>query len=315
MEDFIQAPPEGAVTKNTDRVNALRVQFSTLKTPEAYVAAVTDEFMAGQVRACKLGFHYYSKEQNANQFLQPFSFVLLEVYSGVGGVVDNGGGDFTQYYSNRVKDTRIEEIVLYSSTSKAPVAKGLYKELKDQNVLPGGVGYQMYALAYCVELAQPIEIPIGGRVSTAMQEAVSAAETSQGRKTAPKAINMFSLADTVNLWGFRLTGYERQNKKGDAYKDGELYFAPIFFCGVVRETASFYAEAVAIQQQARAYHSAGVERRLAKAYAEHDATKDQNAPKTEFPAAPVYQAAPPVNNAPFPVDEFVPANATDDLPF
>lgn len=307
-QDFFAPPPEGAVTTSGD--DLLFVDYSAMKTPEAYVRQATPELMRQNIEAAKLGFHFYSKDEKRRISIHPMSFVILEVYSAITGGVQLGNGDWIQYWSNRVKDTRIQPFSVWSSGGKSPILSGIYNQIKDG--LPSGAKFHIHLVAYCIPLERVVEIKLTAGVSRGIQRAIAAAEAAAGRTRKPEKVSLFGLADNDHLWGFRFTDFTREDRDGKPHSGkGDLYFAPAFSCGVVQPTGStteLHALCANLQNQVRARH------------AERTARFAAGKPTAEAEQPPATAAAPsgesPVES-PGQINTNVRANhdTPDDLPF
>lgn len=288
--NVFDAPPEGAVPHALER--ALPVQYKSNKTPENYAHLAQGDALAQYVENCALGFHYYDKEVGKRIPLANFTFVVLEVYAGISGYLQDTK---TSYWSNRVKDTRTDPLIVYSSAQNGQIAKGLYRDIKES--LPAGASYTKFVRAYCLQLERVIEIELTAASERGMQKAIAAAEEKAGRKMKWEKVFILSLAANDHLWGFNLTGYNRETKDGADYPNpakGELYLSPIFNAGIVNPVKSPELHNICVAAQ-------DAERQAHEAYK----AKHANA------AQPATQQAPEIT-APMPEEE--PAEI-DDLPF
>jgi hypothetical protein len=87
---------------------------------------------------------YYDKEAKANVDVPlPFSFILLDQLSSVGGWNDASGSSI---YSNEVRDTRTD-IMVVKSFKGGIIDTGLYKDIKE-HVTSKAVGGQFVANLY-----------------------------------------------------------------------------------------------------------------------------------------------------------------------
>lgn len=298
-------PPEGAIPAQA--IEFLRVEYAALKTPEAYANQANSAVLSENEAKGKLGFSYWDKEAAARVAINPFTFVVLEVYSIISGSVQEANGDWTQFYSNRIKDSRTEEFLVWNG-GRDPIAKGIYSNIK--NSLPKGAGFHVNLIAWCVELGRLIEIKTTAGVSRQIQRAISEAEARAGRKRNPERISLFGLADTELFWGFQFKAYLKQDKDGNEYNGkGELYFAPEFYAGTIQaNSGTQYAALYAICKEQRDAIRAAYEDRK-KRFAnkpdqevkqeEQIPIQDGNLFPTEEPEAPSQWAGTGYDDLPF----------------
>lgn len=293
MNSQFEAPPEGALQTNADR--ALAVKYKANKTPESYAhLAVPDKFPTF-VENLALGFQYYDKETSKRIALPNFTFIVLEIYAGISGYNDETK---TQYWSNRVLDTRTDELIV--SSSSGPVARGIYQAIKES--LPAGASYTKFVKAYCLTLDRVVEIELTASAERGMQKAIAAAEMAAGRKAKWENVFLLNLARNDHFWGFNLTGYARETKQGAEYAGkGELYLSPVFMSGIVNPTKSpdLHAKCVELQAAERQAHEA------------YKARNTQAATST----TPGAGTQPPSSAEEVPLPQVEPAQDYDDLPF
>lgn len=296
------SPEKGDVP--TDRKNFPTVEYSTLKTGAALVKAVTKEVIEDALATSKLGFHFWDKEAGDNGekvLIKDFTFVVLEVYSQLGGQIETGPKTFDRYYSNKIKDTREEPFVLYKAGEDKPIAKGLYSILKgdkkDSNrfprLIPKEVNFEQVFVIYWIEGDRVLNLKLTTMVSREIKTAISNAEATVGRKSNPDNIKLFGLADTGNLWGFKFDTYRRAEKDGSDWKSGELYFVPKFYAGVVKgegpnANPKLLETCLLLQSEVRAEYAEIVKRRAAYSEAtikpaQGDIQAAQGTPKHEAP--------------------------------
>ena len=307
-QDFFAPPPEGAVA--TAAVEFLRVDYSALKTPESYARQATPEVQEQNIAAQKLGFHYYDKDATTRRSIHPLSFVILEVYSAISGSVQLPGGDWIQYWSNRVKDTRVEPFSIWDG-GKKPILSGIYSQIKEG--MPSGAKFHIHLIAYCMQLDRLVEIKLTAGVSRSIQRAIAAAEQAAGRNRKWEKVSLFGLADNDHLWGFKFTGFLQEDKDGNPYKNkGDLYFAPSFACGVVQpvgQMAELHAKCVDLQSQVRAQYAANAARFAKPA---ETAAATESAPAVSKPVDHFPPVEGPINTNVQPNHD---AKPEDDLPF
>lgn len=308
MNNYFDAPPEGALQTQSER--ALAVKYKSNKTPEAY-ANSTEGDLKRFVENGALGFHYYDKEEKKKVPLHELTFVVLEVYAGVSGYDEPNK---ISYWSNRVRDTRTDEIVLFSSVSEGPIAKGLYHgktnnspALIGDKPVPAGASYTKFVKAYCINLDRVIEVELTTSSERGMQKAVSAAENKAGRNTKWEKVFILGLAQNDHLWGFHLVGYARETKTGEDYAGkGELYFSPNFHAGTVSPVnqPDLHAKCREYQQAERDAHESYKNR-----HASNNNPIGQHGPASTPPVQPAQ-----ASGDPFPAYSDAPPE-TDDLPF
>lgn len=296
MNDIFDAPPAGALQTQQER--ALVIEYKANKTPQNYAHVATDAAIADYVKHGALGFSFFNKEENKRYSLPDFTFIVLDVYAGVSGF---DGDNRISYWSNRAKDTRKEPLTVFASNHNGPICSGLYQYIKEQ--LPKAANYTKFVRAYCVQLDKVVEIKLTASAERGMQKGIAAAEISAGRtKSKWESVFILGLADNDHLWGFHLTGYNREQKDGSDYAgQGELYFAPVFHAGVLnaQKQAAIHAKCRELQEAERAAHEA-----YKAKYSQPETATATHTPQAE------YNAEPPINTS-------VTANhiAEDDLPF
>ena len=262
MQDFLTPPPEDAV-ETIQTVKYIDVDYSAMKTPATYAKAVTPELMQDAQLNCKLGFHYYDKEIKKKMPLQPFTFFVLEVYSGLTGAeMDAGSNEFNNFWSNRVRDTRAQPYTLYVNGSKTEFS-GLWSDIYDKVVAKyKGVRNARCLIAYCLELDALVEIPLTATAERGVKKAI--ANSQKAKKIDWKKVSLYNLAENDHIWGFRLKGFEKENEKGEAYAGtGDLFFAPDFDCGILQpigDAAGLHAKCVEFQSEIRAIYAKRGER-------------------------------------------------------
>lgn len=249
------APPADAFS---DRVDILRIDYAANKTPESYAHLAQGQILEDAKAAGKLGFSYWKRsefegESGQKIALLNFTFYLLEVYSALSGMAGEGANRIN-YYSNKVKDTRVEPFVLFDG-GKEPIRRGLYSEIK--GALPQGVGFNLHFIGYCPELDRVIDLKLTASVQRGIVNAIIDSARRAGKTKSAKNVNLFSLADNDHIWGFRQIDFSKECKDGTAYAGkGELYFAPTFVCGIIDpskpERAEIHRQCCELQAQVRA---------------------------------------------------------------
>lgn len=195
----------------------------------------------------------YEREEKKNIALPQFDFIVLEVYAGVSGY----DGESVSFWSSRAKDTRIEPLTVYASNHDSPIAKGIYKQIKD--TMPKGAKYTKFVKAYCLQTKSTVEIVLSAMVEAAMQKAIAATESSEKKRSEWDRVFILSLADNDHLWGFHLTGHTTTDIKGNEYAgDGDLFFSPVFQAGIVdpQKRPDLHKTCVEAQSAERTLHEA-----------------------------------------------------------
>lgn len=307
MNNIFDAPPEGALHTQTER--ALSVEYKANKTPENYAHLAQGAALSDYVKNGALGFSYFDKEGNKRVPLSELTFIILEAYAGVAGYDSENR---VSYWSNRAKDTRKETLSVFASNHNGPLCSGFYQQIKDQ--LPAAANYTKFVKAYCVQLDRVIELKLTASAERGLQKAVAAAEMTAGRKRKWESVFVLSLPDNNHLWGFHLTGYNRETKQGEDYAGkGELYLAPVFHAGILNPTkqAEIWNKCRELQDAERAAH----ESYRAK-YAQAEQVEATHTPQAEYRTAPADADFP---SAEPPTDTNVTANHGPedflDLPF
>lgn len=299
------APPEGALAQPSER--AISVKYKANKTPQNYAHMTDGQPLDTHVQNGALGFQYYDKEAKKSVPLPEFTFVVLDVYAGISGYNPDTK---ISYWSNRVTDTRTDELVVYQSGVQGPIAKGIYQNIKSQ--IPDGAGYTKFVKAYCVQLDKVIEIELTASAERGMQKGIAKAEIAAGRtKFDWQKAFIIGLASNDHLWGFHLIGYQRETKQGDPYAgQGELYFSPDFHCGIVNpvKQPDLHAKCSALQDEERAAHEAY----KARLNAGSPATATDTTTANDTPIVPVPAPAATKSTENLPTAEM---DTTDDLPF
>ena len=319
MDNIFDAPPEGALATNFER--ALPIEYKSMKIPQMFADKATPEAVADYLKNGALGFSYYVSETKQNVTLHKFTFVVLETYVGISGFDKDSG---ISYWSSRAKDTRTDPITVFSSSNpKTPIATGLYKKggFIGETKLPNNAKYNKFLKCYCLQLDKVVEIRLSSVAERGLQKAVAAT----GAAKDWEKVFTLSLASNDHLWGFNLTGYNREDDKGEDYAGkGDLYFSPVFHAGTLNpvKQRELHAKCVALQNAERAAHDA-YKAKYAKAATDHPATTiservttyaaepiNTNVRANHFqqtePPAPAHHAA-----AGLPTEEM----QTDDLPF
>ena len=299
MNDIFDAPPEGALQTAIDR--ALSVEYKAHKTPEAYAHLAQGAALADYVKNGALGFSYFDKEANKRVPLPELTFVVLEAYAGVAGFDSENK---ISYWSNRSKDTRKEPLTVFASNHQGPICSGLYQTIKEQ--LPKTANYTKFIKAYCIQLDRVIELKLTASAERGLQKAIAAAEMSAGLKRKWESVFVLSLPDNDHLWGFHLTGYNRETKEGEDYAGkGELYLAPVFHAGILNpvKQAALWQKCRDYQESERAAHEAYKAR-----YQQAETVTETHTPQAAGQTTP---------NPNFPAMADAPAvdSNLDDLPF
>ncbi len=317
------------------------VEYSTMKTPQTFVSDVTAAKVADARANFKLGFHYYDKALSGRQAIDKFSFVVLEVYSGISGARETAAGsnNWITYFSNYVRNSRNEQFALFEKGIKRPIATGFYEGKKDDAdfaklvskggdkfKIPDGAGFHQHFIVYWIEGDRVLDMKLTTMVSRELKNAISRAEATAHRKVKPERVNLFSLADGGAFWGFQVTKFRKVTKDGADYANsGEMYLVPEFVSGVVKTEGAganpeLHAVCVGHQQTIRSGYEAEVARR-AQFGVENSATANDQPPtqsgaEENFPSTPPPEQGRYNNDVPAAQQQDnAPANNYDDLPF
>lgn len=258
MSTFFQTPDVSAINAAESGGNFLKqIHYAALKTAESYARYAQGDTITDAIAKGKLGFSLYDKENRVAVPIEKFQFILLEVYSCITGDNGESGDSRISYFSNRVKDSRVDEYRVFQSALPKPrlIASGIYKEFKD--TLPKGAGWQ--AMAVVLNLSDNIvyELPLTAALTRGLQHALADSAIAAGKKNAIwEKMQILGLADNDHLWGFQFTEFVAETKEGIPYAGkGDLYFSPRFACGVVQplgNTVELHKIAVAAQNDVRA---------------------------------------------------------------
>lgn len=311
MEDFLTAPPEGALD-TADLVYLPQVNYKSGKTPEQYVKHASDS-LGDDVAAGRVGFYIYDREARAaNPILNP-AFVVLESYAGIEGF----DGE-TRFWSNRVKDTRYDTLRVCSSASFAwigdkkaykAIAEGRYETIKGK--LPQGAKFTIFLVVMLVPSGEVVEIKTTAAVTRGIENALKAA--------GQKRTFLLGIADNDLMWGFRHTGFAQITKEGDPYAGkGEMFWSPTFQTGIIDPAKSpdLHAKSVQAQDAERKRHAAfiaaGHRRKSNDPGADHQAAETP----TQTDIRPTAAASNFYSTQEFPTTaQAAPSIEPDDLPF
>jgi hypothetical protein len=269
-----------------------QLDYKAGKTPQNYAGSATPEVAGAK-------FHYYDKDVKAKlDFTLPATLIICDVLSGISGTIEEEGR-YSNFYSNKVRDSRNEAMRLYISGIDRPLLTGLYSQIKGE--LPKGAKYQMYLL--CLEPASKkvFLVSVGATLSDQIKRAIGARSN-----TNPDKVNLFGLFEISTKWWFlKLSGkFEKVTKEGKPYDGkGDLFYVPEMLAGVFHDNNQ--PDAHELCEQARyacTEYIRVTQDRIWKA--ENTALANEPAPAVAAPAMS-WPAAPPV------VAE-VPG---DDLPF
>lgn len=256
MQDFFDAPPEGAVVESAAKMQFLTLAYKPMKTPENFAASVTAQLIAEARSKGRFGFSYYDREEKAVKPLENLSFVALGVVMAVSGVEKTASGDYVNWFGSRVMDTRTDSMAVWNGGEK-PAFTGLYSEIKPH--LPKGISATPYIVAYCLGLDRLIELPASSFVGREIQRGIAAADAKvSGKMRDYNRISIFALGSDDYLWGFSHApnAFGRQTADGEPYAGkGDMYFAPQFNCGIVQAPKSpeLHAKCSELQDEFRAY--------------------------------------------------------------
>lgn len=204
-----------------------RIEYAAGKTPEAFVEYADEDALEAKG---KLGLYYYDYEKEVGVPLKGEVFLHLHTFSRLGG---KSGGH--RYWSNLVKDSRVEQFTVSSNDPNWKPLTGLYSEIKSH--LPKDVSYSVVMLVYLPNMQESFLLEVSFLLDAGLCKAV--AEKIQADAS---AVNLFTLQDKA-FWGWKHVGYERVSQKADPYTEGDLYFAPAFAAGVMKESHQLRAVA------------------------------------------------------------------------
>jgi len=268
-----------------------QLDYKAGKTPQNYAGSATPEVAGAK-------FHYYDKDVKAKvDFALPSTLIICDVLSGISGTIEEEGR-YSNFYSNKVRDSRNEAMRLYMSGIDRSLITGLYGQIKSE--LPKGAKYQMYLL--CLEPASKnvFLVSVGATLSDQIKRAIGARSS-----TNPDKVNLFGLFEISTKWWFlKLSGkFEKVTKEGKPYDGkGDLFFVPQMSAGVFHADNQPDAHELCEQvRQTCTDYIRVTQERLWKpepAQAQQDLAPAVAAPPMTWPAAPA-----------------VVEQAPDDLPF
>lgn len=303
-------------------IETLNLSFSAMKTPETTVSFLSKtqgdfaKYFEEALSTCKAGFHYFDKslgEKGERVAVRKFDLVLLEVYCKISGAAKNDDGSYLNYYSNYIKDSRTEPFYVRCGGINNVQFSGLYADIKNQKLMPKGVGFHIHFFCYCPQLDRVVDVMLTSALSRAFQKSVG---ESTGKKW--DKVFLFNLCEDDLIWGFRLNGYKNVTLEGFDYQSGDLFIEPKFVCGIVspaspkEEMKLWHAKAVELQTQIRDDYRAKNERRdKNKPASEQGQQQNTNTPPANNQQAPFETpTAPPQKDH----SAFLPG-PDDDLPF
>lgn len=308
MEDYFDVPPEGATGQGGRTFKKpIRVSYKSGEVPAAYVEAAKAQLPA-QVSDGMIGFSAWNGETKTRRPLQSFNFVVLETYAGVSGKNFESGVSF---WSNRVKDTRTDNVTVYASNKFTmrgekphyePIAGGIYATIKE--TLPFGARFALFIVAYLIELDEVVEIETTGTARAGIEKAM--------RDAGQKNTFLLGITDNDHLWGFSLRGFFGVNKEGKPWTGPDkMYWAPEMVCGILSPSKKpeLHAKCVNLQEEERERHSYYKALNAAPANA---ATPPQQPAAESQPQGPISTTV--VANHALPADDPIFSNP-DDLPF
>lgn len=251
MEDYLATPPENAV-ETTLKTSYIDIDYSALKTPAQFVRSVNTDFIADAILNCKLGFHYYDKTSAKRLPLKPFTFFVLEVYSGLTGAAqDKTKGEWSNFWSNRVKDTRTQPYTLYVNGQKTQFS-GLWNEIYEGVTAQYGKAVKnvRVIIAYCKELDAVVEIPLTAFAERGVKKSIADSQNAHGKKIKWENVKLYGLADNDHIWGFSLKDFEQVGETGEAYEGkGDLFFSPVFHCGILQPDKAPELHQICVEHQ------------------------------------------------------------------
>lgn len=242
MSEVFDKPNRSDLGKGTVRPFERSIEYAAGKTAEIYVAQTSEEFLKEKG---KLGFYYYDKERGHNVGMDNEVLVHLATFTQLyGKVFDSRGGRPQVYWSNLVQDSRAEPFTLFSGygQGRVPIATGLYRNIAGQ--LPAGVHFRIVFAVYSPGMDEVFLLPFTKLIERGVVKSISESIGIRERD-----VRLFSLADAA-IWGFRHKGYEETDAYGETFQGlGDLFFMPVFECGVIRTGHALFAECTAKKEE------------------------------------------------------------------
>lgn len=183
-----------------------------------------------------VGFSYYDKELGTIH-VKEGTFALLGLFWKL-NTYTGGKKDIDRYSSNMVLDIKRDEMQIYRN-GEPTKHKGIYKELKEQNIWEKETKISMYWVMmelttdkiYAIEMTNTVKNGIKRSVLKAYSKPISAQSIERE--------GLYGLFDSPdNFHCFTLLGCNLANEKGMPYKfernEGDSYFMPHFQLGILR---------------------------------------------------------------------------------
>jgi hypothetical protein len=296
MEIKDSGAAETAPTTGSTLPWAYQIDYKAGKTPQNYASDATPQKAGAK-------FYYYDKEMSEKvDFTLPATLIVCDILSGLSGTIEENGR-YSNFYSNKVRDSRSEAMRLYMSGIDRPLLTGVYSAIKP--TLPNGAHFQMYLLCLDVSSKKPFLLTLGATLSDQLKRAIAGRTNAKAEK-----VNLFGLCDISTKWWFiqMKGGFQKVTKEGTPYEGkGDLYFVPDMIAGVFHADSN--PEVSAMCEEIRNTSSEYIQStqdRIWKA----ETTAAASSAETPAPAV----AAPPMSwpDAPKAVE---PAPLGDDLPF
>ncbi len=228
MSEMFDTPESGPQSQGVNNPVKFAIDYKSGRTPERYANVATPE-------QSDAGFSYYNRDEKARIALPNMTFFILGNYWQMGGEVGEGS-DRRRFTSNPVSDMRIQPFFLREKfVSGGGLSRVGYKdELKDwafDNRIEKAAGLGITLFCYVPECSGIVEIQCNRRIEDAMAKAIE-------RTTGKKAGRLFQMnfdQISTEYWAFQFNGeFVAVNKEGKKYDGGELFWEPVFKCGIVK---------------------------------------------------------------------------------
>lgn len=292
IEIFDNGEVETAPTTGTALPWDFQLDYKAGKTPQNYAGSATPEVAGAK-------FYYYDKDVKAKiDFKLPATLIVCDILSGISGTIEEEGR-YSNFYSNKVRDTRNEALRVYVSGIDRPLITGLYSQIKEQ--LPKGAKYQMYLLCLEPTSNTVFLVTMGATLSDQLKRAIADRTNSKAEK-----VNLFGLCDISTKWWFiqMKGGYQKVTKEGTPYEGkGDLYFVPDMIAGVFH--ADNNPQVHALCERARQASGDYVQATQDRIWKADKSTEGNNDLPKEATQAPIYTPAAPKSTE----------QVFDDLPF
>lgn len=232
MSEFFETPEQGPQSgAGPENPISFTIDYKSGRTPGNFAAHATPE----QSGAC---FSYWNRDAEARFTISDMTLFVLGSYWKMAGEVGEGDSR-RRFTSNYVTDMRTEPFYFREKFVKGggQYTIGLKDEVRawaTDNRLEDATRLMITLICYVPELNAIVEVDCSRRIEDALGQAIEAA-------TGKKPARLFQLgfnAISTEYWAFRFDGrYVAADKDGKAHKAGELFWQPVFQCGVVRSNS------------------------------------------------------------------------------